>query len=128
MAHGTEGSNSLVGYGLFGIAGMLVGVASAFSGLGGGFLMVPLLVFTGYSAQRAVGTSLLAILMIATSALFAHHRFDHVDWRVGMALGLGGVLGAPLGARLVAEVPTASFKRIFAVVLAGLALWLFFDR
>ena len=51
--------------------GILVGVGASFSGLGGGFLMVPLLIFLGYTAQEAVGTSFLAILVIAISALIA---------------------------------------------------------
>ena len=50
-------------------SGILVGIGASFSGLGGGFLMVPLLLFLGYSAQKAVGTSFLAILIISISAL-----------------------------------------------------------
>ena len=43
------------------VSGIVVGIGASFSGLGGGFLMVPLLLFLGYSAQKSVGTSLLAI-------------------------------------------------------------------
>ena len=125
MAQGAEQGVSPVSYGLLGVAGILVGIGSAFTGLGGGFLMVPLLLFAGFPAPRAVGTSLLAILIIAISAIAAHHRLANVDWRVGLALGLGGVLGAQLGARLVEHVSTATFKRIFAGVLVALAIWLF---
>ena len=39
------------------VLGVLVGIGAAFSGLGGGFLMVPILLFAGYSAHKAVGTS-----------------------------------------------------------------------
>ena len=41
--------------------GVGVGIGGAFTGLGGGFLMVPFLLFMGYSAQKSVGTSFLAI-------------------------------------------------------------------
>ena len=110
------------------LAGVLVGIGASFSGLGGGFLMVPLLLVLGYPAQKAVGTSFLAILVISLSALIAHNKLANVDYRVGLLLGVGGVVGAQVGARLVEHVPTASFKRIFAAILVGLAGYLFFQK
>jgi uncharacterized membrane protein YfcA len=108
--------------------GILVGVGAAFTGLGGGFLMVPLLLMMGYSAHKAVGTSFLAILVLSISALVAHNKLANVDYRAGLLLGIGGVVGAQIGARLVEHVSTASFKRIFALVLVGLAMYLFFKK
>jgi uncharacterized membrane protein YfcA len=105
--------------------GVVVGTGASFSGLGGGFLMIPLLIFMGYSAQKAVGTSFVAILIIAVSALVAHNKLAHVDYRAGLLLGAGGILGAQIGARLIDQVSTASFKKIFAVILLGLAAYLF---
>ncbi|MDX1764656.1 MAG: sulfite exporter TauE/SafE family protein [bacterium] len=107
------------------LGGLVAGIAAAFSGLGGGFLMVPLLLFIGYSAQKAVGTSFLAILIISFSALIAHNKLAHVDYKAGLLLGLGGILGAQIGARLVEQVSTAGFKKVFAVMMLGLALYLF---
>lgn len=108
------------------LGGIVVGLGASFSGLGGGFLMVPLLLFLGYSAQKAVGTSFLAILVISASALLAHNKLANVDYRTGILLGLGGILGAQIGARLLEHVSTANFKKVFAVILAGLAGYLFF--
>jgi uncharacterized membrane protein YfcA len=113
---------------LLAVVGVLVGIGASFSGLGGGFLVVPLLLLMGWTAQKAVGTSFLAILVISTSALVAHNKLANVDWKVGLALGLGGVLGAQLGARLLEGVPTDVFRRIFAVILAALAVYLFVKR
>lgn len=110
------------------LTGVFVGLGASFSGLGGGFLMVPLLLFMGYPAQKAVGTSFLGILVIATSALIAHNKLANVDYRVGILLGLGGIVGAQIGPRLLEHVTTAGFKRIFAVVLMGLATYLFFQK
>jgi uncharacterized membrane protein YfcA len=115
-------------YVLMVLAGAIIGIGASFAGLGGGFLVVPLLLFLGYPAQKAVGTSFLAILVISISALVAHHKLANVDYRVGMLLGMGGVLGAQIGARLLEHVSTASFKRIFALVLVGLAAYLFFKK
>jgi hypothetical protein len=109
-------------------AGIGVGVGAAFSGLGGGFLMVPLLIFLGYTAQRAVGTSFMARLVISISALFAHNKLANVDYRAGILLGIGGIIGAQIGARLVEHVSTANFKKIFAFILVGLAAYMFFKK
>ena len=109
-------------------SGILVGIGAAFSGLGGGFLMIPLLLFLGYSAQRAVGTSFLAILVISLSALLAHNKLANVDYKAGILLGVGGIIGAQIGARLVEHVSTAGFKKIFAVILLGLAAYVFFKK
>jgi uncharacterized protein len=109
-------------------SGILVGIGASFTGLGGGFLMVPILLFMGYSAQKAVGTSFLAILVISISALIAHNKFANVDYKIGFLLGMGGIIGAQVGARLVEHVSTAHFKKIFALVLVSLAVYLFVKK
>ena len=108
--------------------GIIVGLAASFSGLGGGFLMVPLLLFLGYPAQKAVGTSFLGILVISISALIAHNKLSNVDYNLGILLGVGGIIGAQVGARLVEHVSTANFKKILALVLFGLATYLFIQK
>ena len=109
-------------------SGVLVGIGASFTGLGGGFLMVPILLFMGYPAQKAVGTSFLAILVISISALIAHNKFANVDYKIGFLLGVGGIIGAQIGARLVEHVSTAHFKKIFALVLVALAAYLFIKK
>jgi uncharacterized membrane protein YfcA len=109
-------------------SGVLVGIGAAFTGLGGGFLMVPILLFLGYPAQKAVGTSFLAILVISISALIAHNKLANVDYKIGLLLGMGGIIGAQVGARLVEHVTTAHFKKIFALILVALAVYLFIKK
>ncbi len=109
-------------------SGVFVGMGASFTGLGGGFLMVPLLLFLGFTAQKAVGTSFVGILVIAVSALIAHGRMAQVDYKYGLLLGLGGIIGAQIGARLLEDVPTDMFKKILAVILIGLAISLFVKK
>lgn len=113
---------------LFPILGILVGVAASFTGLGGGFVVVPLLIALGFTPQRAVGTSFAAILLVGLSSLAGHAKLAEVDWKAGLLLGAGGVIGAQLGPRLLQHVPGSIFQKVFACVLAALALWMFFKK
>jgi uncharacterized membrane protein YfcA len=106
------------------VFGVVVGVAASFSGLAGGFLIVPFLMLLGYPAQQSVGTCFFATVLIAASAVIAHIRLGHVDYRAGVLLGLGGIIGAQIGARFIDQVSTASFKKIFAAILIALAVYL----
>ena len=109
-------------------SGVFVGMAASFTGLGGGFLMIPMLLFLGFTAQKAVGTSFVGILVIAVSALIAHSKMANIDYKYGLLLGLGGIIGAQIGARLIEDVSTEMFKKIFALILIGLAVYLFVKK
>ena len=110
------------------LIGIIVGIGASFTGLGGGFLVVPLLLFLGYPAQKAVGTSFVTIMVVSLSALVAHNKLANVDLTVGLLLGVGGIIGAQVGARLVEHVSTGQFRKIFAVILVGLAIYLFVKK
>lgn len=112
----------------FPLLGILVGVAASFSGLGGGFVVVPLLVALGYTPQRAVGTSFAAILLVGLSSLLGHAKLAEVDWKAGLLLGFGGIVGAQIGPRLLQDVPGPLFQKIFACILLALAVWMFFKK
>jgi len=73
-------------------------------------------------------TSFAAILLIGLSSLAGHARLAEVDWKAGLLLGAGGVLGAQIGPRLLQDVPGSVFQKIFACVLLALAVWMFFKK
>ena len=110
------------------LIGILVGIGAAFSGLGGGFLLVPILLYMGFDPQRAVGTSFLCILIISISALIAHSKLDNVDYRSGILIGIGGIVGAQIGSHLTEHVSTATFKLILALILIGLATYILLKK
>ena len=60
------------------ILGVIIGVLSSGSGLGGGFLVVPFLLHLGKEVRVAVGTSFLFILMVAISSLFGPVSYTHL--------------------------------------------------
>ena len=107
--------------------GIIVGILSSITGLGGGFMIVPLLIFLGREAKLAVGTSFVFILVVAISSIIAHYRLGNVDIKTGLMLGLGGVVGAQIGPQILQHVSEQNFKRVFSVLLVITAVWIFVD-
>lgn len=111
-----------------GAVGFLVGIIGGFTGLGGGIIIVPTLLLLGFSSQKAVGTSFLCVLILSVSALIAHFRLENIDYKMGLFLAIGAIIGAQIGARITELVPTEIFKRIFAIFLVIIAIRIFFQR
>ena len=81
---------------LFGIGG-IVGILSGMFGVGGGFLITPLLFFVGIPPAVAVATSANQIVASSISGVLAHLKRKTVDLKMGTVLLLGGMVGAGLG-------------------------------
>ena len=84
---------------LFGMGGM-VGILSGMFGVGGGFLMTPLLIFYGIPPIVAVATEANQIVASSISGAYAHWRRAAVDIKMGTILLIGGVIGSLFGIRL----------------------------
>ena len=84
---------------LLGLGGM-VGVLSGMFGVGGGFLMTPLLFFIGIPPAVAVATEANQIVASSFSGVLAHLKRRTVDLRMGTVLLIGGLLGAALGVQI----------------------------
>ncbi len=105
--------------------GLLAGLLSGLFGVGGGVVMVPLqMLLLGETVKAAVRTSLGAIVAIAVSGLVQHTRNDNVLWIPGLCLGLGGVLGAQLGTRLLPRLSERVVTQLFRSFLIGLAVYM----
>ena len=74
-----------------------VGFLSGLFGVGGGFLMTPLLIFIGIPSAVAVATEANQIVASSVSGVLAHWRRGNVDLKMGTALLIGGVIGSTLG-------------------------------
>lgn len=86
---------------LLGLGGA-IGFLSGLFGVGGGFLMTPILIFIGIPPPVAVGTEANQIVASSVSGVLAHWRRGNVDFKMGGVLLLGGLLGSTLGVWLFA--------------------------
>ena len=107
------------------VIGAAAGVASGFVGLGGGFIMVPLMVALMNMPMRiASGTSLIAVMILATPATIMQCLLGNVDYIVGVAVACGSIPGAVLGANLASRIPERALRFAFAAFLGIAAILL----
>jgi uncharacterized protein len=111
------------------LAGFAVGLLTGFFGVGGGFMIVPVLtLWFGAGFRRAVATSLVIITFTGAVALVSHLvAGSGIDVGVTAALAAPTALGAFIGARLSARLPAAALGRAFAGVVCALALFVLLD-
>ena len=80
--------------------GMFVGSLSGLFGVGGGFLMTPLLIFLGIPPAVAVGTEAPHVLASSISGSIAHWRKKNIDIKMGIILLIGGLFGSTIGVNI----------------------------
>lgn len=85
---------------IFGLGGA-VGLLSGIFGVGGGFLMTPLLIMFGIPATVAAASDSNQIVGASTSGTLAHMKLGNVDFKMGWLLLIGGVLGGTLGVQVI---------------------------
>ncbi len=109
--------------------GVAAGAVSGYVGVGGGFIMVPLFLrYLALPMKLASGTSLIAVMVLALPGVVYQAYLGNVDWLAGVAVALGSVPGAALGARFVPRVPERALRLAFACFLLFAALMLLVDQ
>jgi uncharacterized membrane protein YfcA len=103
--------------------GFISGMLTVLLGVGGGFIMVPAMIYLlGMSAQVVVGTSLLQILFVTAATTLVHATTTRsVDIVLAGLLLLGSVVGAQYGARLAQKMKPELLRMILAIVVLGVA-------
>jgi uncharacterized membrane protein YfcA len=104
--------------------GLAAGVFSAFFGVGGGIIAVPLLILAGPPGRTATATSLLAIAITASAGVVAYGLRGEVDVGYAALVGLPAAAGAVAGSAWQQRIRASTLAYGFAALLTGLAVWL----
>ena len=106
------------------LLGVAVGVLTVIMGIGGGFIMVPAMIYLlGMQASVVIGTSLLQIVFVTAAAtLIQAVNSKSVDIVLAVLLLIGGVAGAQVGARAAQKLPAEKLRLALAVLVLAVAL------
>jgi uncharacterized membrane protein YfcA len=111
------------------LVGWMVGVLVAIMGVGGGFVMVPAMIYLlGMPTQVVVGTSLFQIIFVTANTTILQSWFNQtVDVVLALLLLAGGVLGAQIGARLVTRLKGEQLRVLLALLVLSVGIKLAVD-
>ena len=103
--------------------GFVIGLLSAILGVGGGFVLVPAMIYIlGMPTAVVIGTSNFQILFVAANVTFLQAATNGtVDVVLALLLILGGVIGAPIGARIAAKLPGVVLRGLMALLILVVA-------
>ena len=112
--------------------GGLVGLLSGIFGVGGGFLMTPLLIMFGIPPTVAAASDSNQIVGASTSGCLAHYRLGNVDFKMGILLLIGGVLGGFMGVqaiKVLRAMGNADFliNVTYVLMLGGVGSYMFIE-
>lgn len=108
--------------------GLMIGILSALMGVGGGFIMLPIMIYLiGMPTHNAVGTSIFVIIFTAINVTLAQSTLNHtVDLMLAMVLLIGSSIGAQFGAKLGKKLQGEQLRVVFSlIVLLVMAKMLF---
>lgn len=105
--------------------GLFAGLASGYVGVGGGFIMVPLMMSILHVPMKLTsGTSLIAVMILAVPGTATQALLGNINWIAGIAVACGSIPGATLGAKLIPKVPERQLRFLFAGFLVVAAVLL----
>lgn len=100
------------------LIGLVAGFASGYVGVGGGFIMIPLFISVlGVSMKMASGTSLMAVVLLGLSGVCGQAHLGNINYLAGIAMTIGSIPGALIGAWLVRFVPERKLRFTFSFFL-----------
>ena len=111
-----------------GMAGAAIGFLGGLLGIGGGFVIAPLLMAMGYPTKMATATTAYVVTFSSFSGFVGHASAGQLPWQVTAIGAVAVLLGSQFGARyLTGKAKAPEVKRIYAAVLAAIAIKLLFD-
>ncbi|MCM8814483.1 MAG: sulfite exporter TauE/SafE family protein [Candidatus Omnitrophica bacterium] len=110
------------------VAGLFAGFICGLTGMGGGTIYVPVFYFMLGSIKKAIGTSLLVILVSSVSAFISHMKADQVNFKITGFLIISGIIGAQYGSLITANLPETVVKIFFVSLAIALAINMWRER
>jgi uncharacterized membrane protein YfcA len=105
------------------LLGLCIGIFSGFFGIGGGFILTPVLILFGIPPLSAIGTSLMYSIGTSVSGVAAHLRFKNIIWKTAAVLGVFGVLATQVAHPLVVWLDKMGYDDtiipVFYILLLG---------
>ena len=107
------------------LSGFSVGVLAGYFGIGGGFLIVPTIMYSGgLNIIQAIGTSLVSVSSFGLTTAARYFVAGQVDIIIAALLIVGGVVGGYLGVKASERIPKENLSKIFAVLLFVIAAYI----
>ena len=108
----------------------LTGLIGGIYGIGGGSLLAPMLASLGFSLYAIAPAALTSTFVTSVAGVLAYQALELVkgdgaiapEWILGLSMGVGGICGSYLGARLQPRVPEATLRRVLGVLCLALAV------
>ena len=110
------------------LLGFVAGIIGSMIGLGGGFVVVPILTFFGFSPQLAASNSLFAAFSNAVASTASYAKQRRIEYSIGLKLGLLSIPGTILGVYISDEITPSVFKILFGIVILASSLYIFARR
>ena len=108
------------------LIGIGIGTYGSMIGVGGGFILVPILLLIYHlTPQQAIGTSLTVLFLNSVSGTISYARQKRIDYVTGVNFAIGTIPGSIIGAYLTKYFSSKSFDIVFGFFLVGLAIFMF---
>ena len=102
--------------GIYTLIGIITGILTGITGSSGVIVVVPAMSFLGHTFHIAVGTSLLVDVITTASVVYVYTRGRKIDWRIGLILGVGALMGAQIGSHVAIFINDKPLEIVFALM------------
>ncbi len=107
--------------GIYTLIGIITGILTGITGSSGVIVVVPAMTFLGHTFHIAVGTSLLVDVITTASVVYVYTRGKKIDWKIGLILGGGALVGAQIGSHVAIFVSDRPLEIVFALMALVMA-------
>ncbi len=105
------------------LIGVTAGIVGGMAGLGGGLIIVPMLLWAGFSQYEAQGTSTATLLFpIGIMAAYNYYKAGQVNWHYALIIALTFVVGSFLGSKMALHTDPKVLQKLFGAILLLVAV------